>query len=341
MGEVITFWVPWTLIMLALAVLFWPGRGLFWRQRRSKEERERIQVEDALKYLYFCEREQRRPTVAGIAGRMQVSENRAAHISQELQEMGFAVMQGDVIKLTGDGRAYALHIVRAHRLWERHLADETGYAEREWHARAEQAEHSLTPEEADALAARLRNPLRDPHGDPIPTATGEMVNEHGQLVTALEPGRSGRILHLEDEPEGLYAQLVAEGFYPGMIIEMVDQSSDRVRVWADGNEVVLAPLTASLISVQPMSMREELIVEGAETLADLEPPEMGRIISLSPRCRGVERRRFLDLGFVPGTEIAAEMISPGGEPTAYRVRDTLIALRKNQAGMILVERVEG
>ena len=222
MGEVITFWVPWTLIMLALAVLFWPGRGLFWRQRRSKEERERIQVEDALKYLYFCEREQRRPTVAGIAGRMQVSENRAAHISQELQEMGFAVMQGDVIKLTGDGRAYALHIVRAHRLWERHLADETGYAEREWHARAEQAEHSLTPEEADALAARLRNPLRDPHGDPIPNEDGSFRSKSGDPLSDAPTGFNFTIERVLDQSPDFLRYLTEGGVLIGTTAVVVD-----------------------------------------------------------------------------------------------------------------------
>ncbi|MCB9128163.1 MAG: DtxR family transcriptional regulator [Ardenticatenales bacterium] len=326
--------------LVALAIfLFWPRRGWLWRQRQSEEERQRIQVEDALKYLYFCELEQRRPTVAGIAGRMQVPENRAADIVGDLQTLGFATIGPEAIQLTGDGRTYALHIVRAHRLWERHLADETGYAEHEWHGRAEEAEHSMTPAEADALASRLRNPLLDPHGDPIPTATGEMVDERGGAVTVLAPGESGRITHLEDEPEGLYAQLVAEGFYPGMVVQMIDESPERVRVWADGNEQILAPLTASLISVTPLSESETHPIDGGITLADLTSAEAGRILSLSPRCRGVERRRFLDLGFVPGTEVIAEMISPSGEPTAYRVRDTLIALRKNQAGMINIERI--
>jgi Fe2+ transport system protein FeoA len=44
----------------------------------------------------------------------------------------------------------------------------------------------------------------------------------------------------------------------------------------------------------------------------------------------------LDLGFVPGTEVMAEMTSPGGDPTAYRVRGTLIALRHEQAGLIRI-----
>ena len=59
--------------------------------------------------------------------------------------------------------------------------------------------------------------------------------------------------------------------------------------------------------------------------------------SISPACRGVERRRLLDLGLVPGTRVTAEFTSPAGDPVAYRVRGALIALRNQQADMIYVE----
>jgi Fe2+ transport system protein FeoA len=47
----------------------------------------------------------------------------------------------------------------------------------------------------------------------------------------------------------------------------------------------------------------------------------------------------LDLGVLPGTVIRAEMRSPNGDPTAYRVRDALIALRAEQAELIRIERL--
>jgi Fe2+ transport system protein FeoA len=47
-----------------------------------------------------------------------------------------------------------------------------------------------------------------------------------------------------------------------------------------------------------------------------------------------------DLGILPGTLIRAEMTSPSGDPTAYRVRGALIALRDEQAGLINITRVE-
>ena len=52
--------------------------------------------------------------------------------------------------------------------------------------------------------------------------------------------------------------------------------------------------------------------------------------------RGVERRRLLDLGVIRGTDIKVEMVGPGGDPTAYRVRGSVLALRHNQAELIRV-----
>lgn len=56
---------------------------------------------------------------------------------------------------------------------------------------------------------------------------------------------------------------------------------------------------------------------------------------------GNNHLRLMDLGILPGTHIQAELVSPLGDPTAYRVRQTLIALRREQASHIEIERMEG
>jgi DtxR family Mn-dependent transcriptional regulator len=60
------------------------------------------------------------------------------------------------------------------------------------------------------------------------------------------------------------------------------------------------------------------------------------VVRLSSNCRGAQRRRLLDLGVVPGTEIEAELPSASGDPVAYRIRGALIALRRQQAEWIEV-----
>ncbi len=59
-----------------------------------------------------------------------------------------------------------------------------------------------------------------------------------------------------------------------------------------------------------------------------------RCLSLSD---GSMRRRLLDLGLIEGTCITCLQKSPSGDPTAYFIRGTVIALRAEDAAHILVE----
>ncbi len=298
---------------------------------------ERILSEDALKHIYKCEQAGRHPTVQSVAGILQVSLDETANLLAKMAARHLLEMSGDLFRLTPVGQDYALQVIRAHRLWERYLADETGFAEAEWHERAERHEHSLSPAEMEALAARLGHPTHDPHGDPIPTAEGTMVPHGGRPLATLSAGEAGRIVHLEDEPEVIYAQLVAEGLHPGMLVRVTSVTPQRIRFQANGAEHRLAPMLAANISVVTVEPEEVITPEPCETLSSLKPGQTARVVSLSRACRGSERRRLMDLGILPGTTIKAEMISPSGDPTAYRIRGALIALRKEQADYINIQ----
>lgn len=55
---------------------------------------------------------------------------------------------------------------------------------------------------------------------------------------------------------------------------------------------------------------------------------------------GSERRRMLDLGIVPSTNIEALYKSPAGDPVAYYIRGAVIALRSEDAKKILINCIE-
>ena len=76
-------------------------------------------------------------------------------------------------------------------------------------------------------------------------------------------------------------------------------------------------------------------------MSALQPGEAAQVTGISALCRGLERRRLLDLGIVPGTFVEAELRSPSGDPTAYRVRGGLLALRREQADLIHVTAASG
>lgn len=317
---------------------FWPESGLFWRWQRAKQMTERVINEDALKHIHNCEIHNRQPTVQSLAGALNLSSNKAADLLQELEKQEYLQVKGDHFILTATGRDYALRIIRAHRLLERYMAEATGFDEKEWHNRAHRLEHSLSIEEIDRLSASLGNPTHDPHGDPIPNSQGEMVYFERTPLVDLDLGSSARIIHLEDEPEAVYAQIVAEGLHVGQIVRMIDTNAQRVRFWAGDDEHILAPIVAANIAVAPLPEEQEPESPIGEPLTNLQIGEVAQILNISPRTRGVERRRLMDLGILPGTSIEIEMSSPSKNPTAYRVRGAVIALRQSQAEDIRIDR---
>ena len=57
-----------------------------------------------------------------------------------------------------------------------------------------------------------------------------------------------------------------------------------------------------------------------------------KIINLN--CNNTLRRRLLDLGFVKGSSIKAVFKSPTGDPIAYEIKNTILALRKDDTKLI-------
>lgn len=51
---------------------------------------------------------------------------------------------------------------------------------------------------------------------------------------------------------------------------------------------------------------------------------------------GLLRRRIMDLGIIPGTIVECIRKGPSGDPTAYQVRGSTIALRREDAAKIRV-----
>lgn len=325
------------LAILAVAVgLFLPERGLVARWRRSRPPTDNILRQDALKFALQREIDRQPTTREGLAERLGAGTDRSASIVTSLVDTGFLTTTAETIQLTPDGRALAAQLLRAHRLWERHLAERTGFAEAEWHDLADREEHRLTSFEAEALARDLGQPARDPHGDPIPTALGEIAPHPGVPIRSLAPGTSARITHIEDEPPEVYREIVAAGLAVGAIVRVTEASPDHVQIQVNGDQHRLRPEVADNLAV--IAIAETLPAESllGRPLDSLRPGERAVVVELSPRCRGAERRRMLDLGVLPGTVIEAVMSSPGGDPTAYRIRDAMIALRRHQAHQIRI-----
>ena len=101
-------------------------------------------------------------------------------------------------------------MVRRHRLIETWLVDSFGYRWDEVHDEAEVLEHSLSDRLLDAIDAQLGHPQRDPHGDPIPSARGDVV-QPAAVNASDAPDHAGRVVRVSDRDPAVLRWLDEHG----------------------------------------------------------------------------------------------------------------------------------
>ena len=75
----------------------------------------------------------------------------------------------------------------------------------------------------------------------------------------------------------------------------------------------------------------------AARLSDTRLGQRATVMRIEKSADPFVRGRLLDLGLTPGTVVEHQLDGSMGEVAAYRVRGTLIALRKDQAQLIRIE----
>ncbi len=325
------------ILSILIFLLFRPKRGWYWVIKNNLKINEKTVTEDVLKYLYHNEISGNEVNIINLTAVLKFSDRLVVDVVKKMTIKELIKFDGNVLSLTEAGRDYALRIVRVHRLWEKYLAEKTGYDKVEWHDRAELMEHRLSHKETDLLATQLGNPLYDPHGDPIPTNQGEIANLKGAALSSLAVNSVGRITHIEDKPDIIYKQIYAENIHIGSQIRVIENNQKRVVFYAEGEDFVLAPIVAANITVDILE-KDVIEEENKSRLSSLKINELANIAGISKEIRGESRRRLLDLGFVKGSPIKIDLKSPLGNPKAYLIKGTSIALRNDQASKILIKK---
>lgn len=109
--------------------------------------------------------------------------------------------------LTRAGEKAALEVIRHHRLIETWLVQTLGYSWDEVHEEAERLEHVISEDFERRIAAAMGHPLRDPHGELIPTADLTMPEEDATPLSALRKGQTGSIQSVKSADNELLQHL--------------------------------------------------------------------------------------------------------------------------------------
>ncbi|MET4094842.1 metal-dependent transcriptional regulator [Arthrobacter sp. UYCu712] len=180
-------------------------------------------IEDYVKVIYsFTEWQDKPITSTQLAQRLGVANSSVSEMVRKLKDQGLVDHQPySAITLTADGVRLALLMVRRHRLIETFLVHELGYRWDEVHDEAELLEHAVSDTFIERMAAKLGNPSRDPHGDPIPAADGTVLMPEAHRMGELDDGHTGRITRISDENPELLRYLAAEEIELDAAVEVI------------------------------------------------------------------------------------------------------------------------
>lgn len=120
------------------------------------------------------------------------------------------------VRLTQSGEQLALEMIRHHRLIELFLAEVLGMPWDRVHAEAEVLEHHISEELEELIAAKLGQPARDPHGDPIPDRELSLDADESLPLAELEPGSTATFERISDSDGAMLRYLGDRGIQPGV-----------------------------------------------------------------------------------------------------------------------------
>ncbi len=183
-------------------------------------------VEEYLEAIYRLQERDGAAKTTELAKQLKVALGTITNTVESLEKQSLVVHQPyKGVKLTAKGRKIALNVVRRHRLSECLLVD---ILKLEWgkaHDAACKLEHAFADKELiGPLEKALGNPKACPHGNPIPSASGKLREEHSQTLTTLNVGEKGIIVKVTDERQDILQYLGKLGLKPGASVEVQEKA---------------------------------------------------------------------------------------------------------------------
>jgi DtxR family Mn-dependent transcriptional regulator len=174
-------------------------------------------IEDYLKTIFTLEQEESPVSTSRIAAARDVKPGSATSMVQRLYKLNLVNYEKHYgVTLTDSGRVIALEVIRHHRLVELYLIEALGFTWDEVHEQADLLEHVISEKLEERIAAALNYPQFDPHGDPIPSKEGELIDVQTQPLSALSKGSRVIVTRIPDDADSELLRYLADlGLTPG------------------------------------------------------------------------------------------------------------------------------
>jgi len=286
-----------------------------------------------------------------LAQELSVSPVSVNEMCRRLQDQGLVIYRPyKGASFTPEGERRAHYILRRHRLWEVFLVERLGLSYDEAHEAACRLEHSTPRLVADRLEAFLGHPSVNPKGDPIPRADGALSERFVVPLATLTAGQHGHVIKC-DGGDADKTFLEEQGLRPGTMLVVLAATEEGLLVQVEGTHISLARSLAAAVQVELKEASDQASETLTESGLEKEKPAGPRMTQmplhkLSVGQRGVvvrvggkgpARRRMMDMGLVPGTEVNVVRVAPLGDPIEFRIRGYSLSLRKSEAAQITIE----
>jgi len=194
-------------------------------------------VENYLKALYQAEAnnldKKMLVPMGQLAAAVRVAPGTATTMVKALADSGLVDYEPYLgVRLSPAGNKLAALVLRRHRLIEQFLVEVIGMSWTDVHEDAEQLEHVVSDALIERMDAMLGHPSVDPHGDPIPTADGDIESHDYHSLLTCPLGKRVKVIRVADQEASFLRFLEAQKLKPGQSIkvEARDQVADCVQL---------------------------------------------------------------------------------------------------------------
>ena len=211
-------------------------------------------TEEYLEAIYRLEEKTGSARTMELARQLKVVPGSVTNTIESLERRGLVTHEPyKGVKLTEKGRKLALNVLRRHRLAERLLTDILHVDWSEAHDAACKLEHAIADEDIiKPIEKTLGHPQTCPHGNPIHTKGGGIIEEKSKLLTDLNPGEGGTVVKITEENRDMLQYLASLGLMPGTSVEIEEKApfNGPIIVKARGASYALGHDVASVIWVR-------------------------------------------------------------------------------------------
>lgn len=184
-------------------------------------------VEDYIKHIYLAAEESGNDEVAmgRVAEALGVVPGTATTMVKALSDAGLVIYAPRIgVSLSPQGRKLALHVLRRHRLIEQFLVEVLQFDWSEVHEEAEQLEHVVSDLLLERIDEYLGHPTEDPHGDPIPSAAGEVFADTFDSLINCPLHATVSVARISDQDTDFLQYISRAGLNPGAKLRVLSRS---------------------------------------------------------------------------------------------------------------------